>query len=386
MTLAWYNCGLSNVDRKSMSESDGHGRNRVRVPQIAFLCVVSLFLVSPILAQSPNGTINGRVLDPSGAVIVGAEITIVNDATRVQYVSKTNGEGIYVVTNLPPGAYRLQVAKQGFKTLIKPDIVLNVQDAMAINFTLPIGAAAETVTVEGGAPLVDTQSAAVSTVINRGFVENLPLNGRSFNTLLELTPGVVIAPSSVTSPSQFSIAGQRTDANNFTVDGVSANFGVNGNNGAGASGTGSAQAFSAFGGTSSLVSVEALQEFRVETSSFAPEFGRSPGGQVMLSTRSGTNDFHGGIYEYFRNDVMDANDWFNNATIDSGTGKTIPRAPERHNDFGGFLGGPIFKNKTFFFISYEGARLRQPHTALVAVPSEFAHSQAPSALAPFLNA
>ncbi len=352
----------------------------MRVPQIAFLCVVSLFLVSPILAQSPNGTINGRVLDPSGAVIVGAEITIVNDATRVQYASKTNGEGIFVVTNLPPGAYRLQVAKQGFKTLIKPDIVLNVQDAMAINFTLPIGAAAETVTVEGGAPLVDTQSATVSTVINRGFVENLPLNGRSFNTLLELTPGVVIAPSSVTSPSQFSIAGQRTDANNFTVDGVSANFGVNGNNGAGASGTGSAQAFSAFGGTSSLVSVEALQEFRVETSSFAPEFGRSPGGQVMLSTRSGTNDFHGGVYEYFRNDVLDANDWFANAA-----GKA--RAPERHNDFGSFLGGPIWKGNSFFFVSYEGARLRLPQTNVINVPSEWARTvAAPAAIAPYLNA
>src|ERR1700726_20236 len=178
MTPAWYNFGLSCVDRKSMSESDGHGRNRVRVPQITFLCVVSLFLVSPILAQSPNGTINGRVLDPSGAVIVGAEITIVNDATRIQYAGKTNGEGIYVVANLPPGAYRLQVAKQGFKTLIKPDIILNVQDSVAINFTLPIGAVADTVTVLGGAPLVETQSATVSTVVDRQFAENLPMNGR----------------------------------------------------------------------------------------------------------------------------------------------------------------------------------------------------------------
>jgi len=125
--------------------------------------------------------------------------------------------------------------------------------------------------------------------------------------------------------------------------------------------------------------VESLQEFRIETSSFAPEFGRQPGGQVILSTRSGTNDFHGSAYEYFRNDVMDANDWFANQA-------GLPRAPEKHNDFGGFLGGPIFKNKTFFFISYEGARLRQPKTDLIPVPSEFAHSQAPSALAPFLNA
>ncbi len=348
---------------------------------IALLVVLSLGFFDCVFAQSPNATISGIVFDPSGRVIVAAEIAAVNDATRVQYFTKTNNDGIYVVTNLPPGNYRLQVAKIGFKTLIKPDITLNVQDALAINFTLPIGAASETVTVTGGAPLVNTQSAAVSTVIDRNFVEMLPLNGRSFNTLLQLTPGVVIASTggAVTSPGQFSIAGQRTDANNFTVDGVSANFGVVGNVDPGASGTGSAQAFSALGGTSSLVSVEALQEFRIETSSFAPEFGRSPGGQVILTTRSGTNDFHGGIYEYFRNDIMDANDWFANLA-------GLPRAAERHNDFGGFFGGPILKDKTFFFVSYEGARLRLPQTKLTQVPSNFARAQAPSALAPYLNA
>jgi len=351
------------------------------VPQIAFLCVVSLFLVSPILAQSPNGTINGRVLDPSGAVIVGAEITIVNDATRVQYVSKTNGEGIYVVTNLPPGAYRLQVAKQGFKTLIKPDIVLNVQDAMAINFTLPIGAAAETVTVEGGAPLVDTQSATVSTVINRGFVENLPLNGRSFNTLLQLTPGVVIAPSSTVSPGQFSINGQRTDANSFSVDGVSADFGLSAEFAPGQGGSGGTPAFNAYGGTSSLVSVDALQEFRIQTSSFAPEYGRTPGGQVVIETRSGTNDFHGDLFDYFRNDVLDASDWFNGAVL-----PPLPKAEDRQNDFGGVLGGPIYRGKTFFFLSYEGLRLRQPQTTTVVVPSLATRASAISAAAPYLNA
>ena len=189
---------------------------------------------------------------------------------------------------------------------------MNVQDSLAINFTLPIGAVAETVTVEGGAPLVNTESGSVSTVIDQQFVENLPLTGRSFNTLLQLTPGVVIAPSSSSNQSQFSIAGQRTSANNFLIDGVSANFGVSHSSLVGDVRDGSAQAFSALGGTSSLVSVEALQEFRVETSSFAPEFGRSPGGQVILTTRSGTNDFHGGLYEYFRNNVLDANDWFAN--------------------------------------------------------------------------
>jgi hypothetical protein len=321
------------------------------------------------------------VVDSSGAAIVGAEILIANDASGLQYLTKTNAEGLYLVPNLPPGTYRLQVSEIGFKTIIKPGIVIHVQDAVAINFTLPIGAASVVVTVQGGAPLVNTESAAVSTVIDRQFVENLPLNGRSFNVLLQLTPGVVITSvpfGAVASPGQFSIAGQRPDANSFSVDGVSANFGVVATGNSGNSGTGSAQAFSALGSTSSLVSADALLEFRIETSSFAPEFGRSPGGQVILTTRSGTNDFHGGIFEYFRNDVLDANDWFANQA-----GK--PRAPERHNDFGGVFGGPIWKNKTFFFLSYEGARLRVPQTQQKQVPSAFARTTAPSALAPFLN-
>jgi hypothetical protein len=351
----------------------------VRFRQFIVVFFISALFIRAAHAQSPDGTISGTVFDPAGKVVPGAEITIANDATRVQSLTKTNGDGVYVLPNLAPGSYRLQVAKLGFKTLIKPDITLNVQDALAINFTLPIGSVSETVTIEAGAPLVNTESASVSTVIDRKFVESLPLNGRSFNTLLQLTPGVVVAPSSSSSQGQFSIAGQRTSSNNFTVDGVSANFGVSPEVGVGTSGTGAAQAFSALGGTSSLVSVDALQEFRIETSSFAPEFGRSPGGQVVLTTRSGTNDFHGGLFEYFRNNVLDANDWF--ANFD---GKQ--RAAERHNDFGGFLGGPIKNDKTFFFLSYEGARLRQPNTEVVQVPSEFARTTAPAAIAPFLDA
>src|SRR5579859_2195802 len=346
---------------------------------IKFFLTAFLLFASSVLAQSPNGYISGQVLDPSSRAIVDADVLAVNDVTSVKFPTRTNAEGIYVLPNLPPGPYRLQVSKVGFKTLIKPDIALSVQDALSINFTLPVGAFSDSVTVKGGAPLVNTQSASVSTVIDRQLVENLPLNGRSFNTLLQLTPGVVIAPANSASQGQFSVSGQRTSSNNFLVDGVSANFGVSPFFGLGTSGTGSAQAFSALGGTSSLVSVEALQEFRVETSSFAPEFGRSPGGQVVLTTRSGANDVHGGIYEYFRNDVLDANDWFANQAAQ-------PRSPERHNDFGGFLGGPIKRDRTFFFLSYEGARLRQPNTVVVQVPSEFSRMMAPTEVAPFLNA
>ncbi|MHB8500733.1 MAG: TonB-dependent receptor [Candidatus Acidiferrales bacterium] len=347
--------------------------------KFAFLQIITLLLIATVVAQSPSATINGLVLDSSGAAIAGAAIVVVNDATGVQYTTKTNGEGIYVVSNLPPGPYRIQVSNSGFKTIIKPDIVIHVQDALAINFTLPIGAASEIVTVEGGTSLVNTESASVSTVIDRNFAERLPLNGRSFNTLLQLTPGVTIVPSSAARPGQFSINGQRTDANSFQVDGVSVNFGIAAFPNLAQAGGGGSQAFNAYGGTSSLVSADALQEFRVETSSYAPEFGRTPGGQVIISTRSGTDQFHGTAFDYFRNDILDANDWFANAA-----GK--PRAPERQNDFGGVFGGPIRPNKTFFFFSYEGLRLRQPSAGIIQVPSLAWRASAIPAAAAILNA
>jgi len=339
-------------------------------------------LWASVSAQGDLATVTGRVFDPNAAVIVEATVTARNVDTGIETVGQTNEDGIYRFVNLGPGNYEFSVSKRGFKVIVKPDVTLHVADTVSMNFSMQVGDVNETVRVEGGAPLVTTENAAVSTVIDRNFAENLPLNGRSFNTLLQLTPGVVIAAGANTvSPGQFSIAGQRTDANNFTVDGVSANFGIAPTLTIGESGTGTAQAFTALGGTSSLVSVDALQEFRIETSSSSPEFGRSSGGQISLTTRSGTNDFHGGIFDYFRNTAMDANDWFNNATS-----PPVPRAPEHHNDFGGVLGGPISKDKTFFFVSYEGARLALPKTQLIQVPSTFARTQAPATLAPFLNA
>src|SRR5882724_11511302 len=163
---------------------------RLRFPLKSLFSIVLLATVA--FGQSPNGTISGLVLDPSGSAIVGADILIVNDATGLSYPGVTNGQGIYAIASLPPGPYRIQVSKLGFKTLIKPDVQLNVQSAVAINFTLPVGALSEIVTVEGGAPLVNTESASVSTVVDRQFAENLPMNGRTFQTLIELTPGVVL--------------------------------------------------------------------------------------------------------------------------------------------------------------------------------------------------
>ncbi len=346
-----------------------------------FLCFALLisFSAASLRAQTTNATINGQITDPQGKVVPDTEVQAVNIDTNVVYPAKTNDSGIYAIGAVPPGRYRLVVRKDGFKEIDKTDITLHVQDILEQNFALEVGSTSVSVTVSGNTINMNTSDGSVSSVIDQQFVENLPLNGRSFNALLGLTPGVVIAPSGENNQGQFSISGQRTTANDFEIDGVSANFAAAPTWGQGTAGTGSAQAFSVLGGTSSLISVEALQEFRIETSSFAPEYGRAPGGQVMLTTRSGVNNLHGGVYEYFRNNVLDANDWFANRS-------RLPRAEERHNDFGGFLGGPIQRDKTFYFLSYEGARLRQPNTKVVEVPSEYARGIAASQIAPFLDA
>ena len=197
---------------------------RLRFPLPMLFLIV--FLIRAAVGQSPNGTISGLVLDPSGRAIAAAQLLLVNDVTGIKYPSATNGEGIYAVPNLPPGPYRIQVSKVGFKTLIKPDITLNVQDALAVNFTLPVGAASETVTVEGGAPMVNTTDGSVSTVVDQNYVKNLPLNGRSFQDLILLTPGSVTQSpqnslnSLLGQTGEFSVNGQRPESNYYTVDGV----------------------------------------------------------------------------------------------------------------------------------------------------------------------
>ena len=353
----------------------------MRVQRILELLILIFVSSVSVLAQAPNATINGMILDPDAKSIPGAQILVVNDLTGATYETFTNSEGIYSVANLPPGPYRVQVSKPGFKTIVKPDIILNVQDAVSISFTLPVGATSVVVTVEGGAPLIETQGATVSTVVDRQFAENLPLNGRSFQSLISLAPGVVVTTSNYADNGQFSVNGQRAASNYWMVDGVSANIGIGASSTAypGNGLSGALGSFSAMGGTNSLVSVDALEEFRIQTSTYAPEFGRVPGGQISIATRSGSNQFHATAFEYLRNDALDANDWFANAN-------NLPKPAERQNDFGGTFSGPITKDKTFFFFSYEGLRLQLPQVAETTVPDLAARSAALPALQPFLNA
>jgi hypothetical protein len=346
------------------------------------------------LAQSTDATISGVVVDPAGRVIPGAAIEIVNDATGVHYSCATNGAGIYEVTILPPGQYRVQISTIGFKTLIKPGVVLNVQSAVALNFTLPIGATSESVTVEAGGSTINATDGSVSTVIDRKFVENIPLNGRSFQDLILLTSGAITnspqlpVSSELGSTGEFGVNGQRTESNYYTVDGVSANTGVPLNSTSPATG-GSLPSATALGTTQGLVSVDALQEFRVESSTYSAEYGRNPGGQFSFVTRSGTNDWHGTAFDYFRNDALDANSWFNDNTV-----PVTKKTAERQNDFGGTLGGPIRiphlyngADRSFFFFSYEGLRLVEPSAVTVnAVPDFALRESTTGALQQALNA
>src|SRR5438874_2632061 len=224
--------------------------------------------------------------------------------------------------------------------------------------------------------MINTTDASVSTVVDQTYIQNMPLNGRSFQDLILLTPGVTTQTTQPTNSfsvgvgqtGEFSVNGQRTESNYYTVDGVSANVGIGANTGdnplfySGASG--SVGASTALGTTQALVSVDDLQEFRVQSSTYSAEYGRNPGGQFAFETKSGTNQWHGTAYDYLRNDFFDANDWFNDYL-------QVMQPPTRQNDFGGTFGGPIRiphlyngKDKTFFFVSYEGLRLIQPQAAL----------------------
>src|SRR5438270_4636624 len=354
------------------------------MPRSLLLVATLLLLPISVLSQTPTATIDGRVLDASKAVVQGATVSAANLDTNAHYSTETNANGLFTIVNLAPGNYRIEVSKPGFRTIVKPNLILHVQDMIALNFEMSVGSVLESVTVTAESERVDTTNGDVNTVVDRNFAENLPMNGRSFQTLIQLTPGVVTVPSSTADSGQFSVNGQRAASNYWMLDGVSANIGIGvnavsnpGNGLAGALGS-----FSALGGTNSLVSVDAMQEFRIQTSTYAPEFGRTPGAQISIISRSGTNQFHGTAFDYFRNDALDAANWFNGFN----NNPPLPKAKERQNDFGGTLGGPLWRNRTFFFFTCEGLRLALPQTTLTTVPHQTARQSAPADIQPFLNA
>ena len=357
----------------------------------SLLCI---FVVCTLQLNAQTGTaqLSGLVTDSTGAVLPNASVLIVNRDTGVSRPAQTNAQGEYTAPALQPGHYRITVEAKGFQTLVTENVTLNVAQNANLDFQLKVGAENQTITVDGSGLQINTTDASVSTVIDRNFVANMPLNGRSFQDLMTLSPGTSLVPvnpyGGVGYSGEIVVNGQRTEANYFTVDGVSANTGVAaGASGQGAGPAGGVAGETALGSTQSLVSIDALQEFRATTSTYSAEYGRTPGGQFSFTTRSGGNEFHGTAYDYLRNDAMDASNWFNNY-LDQ------PKGRERQNDFGGTLGGPVLipgayngRNATFFFASYEGLRLVSPQASQrVGVPDNTLRQNAPQAVQPALSA
>ncbi len=373
-------------------------RERVVAARSAGFCFFSfllffLLLVAVPVANAQSAALGGIVMDPASAVVPNAQVTLTNERTAVAQHAKTNGTGLYTVPFLQPGKYTLAVEAQGFKRYERTGIAIETAQTVAIDVKLQIGSTSESVAVNGSGTYMNTTDASVSTVVDRQFVENIPLNGRSFQSLMTSIPGVTVVASNASSSTngvggsgEITVNGQRTESNYFTVDGVSANSGASSIFGGGGY-SGSVPAETALGTTQSMVSIDDLQEFRATTSSYSAEYWRTPGGQFTFTTRSGTNDWHGSAFEYLRNNALDANNWFNNYY-------GVERPPERQNDFGCTLGGPVElphlyngRDRTFFFFSYEGLRLQQPQSAQqYEVPTLALRQLAPSALKPFLNA
>jgi hypothetical protein len=321
------------------------------------LLLTGLFIAIPLHAQLATASLSGTIEDSQQALIGGAKVTLTDPSRGISREATSNAEGLFSFRQLPPSTYLLTVTNPGFTTTRVENIILNAADQRSLRITLKLAQRDESVTITGDLPLV-SESPAVATAVDQKFIENQPLNGRTFQSLIALSPGVQLTPSSIVDQGQFSVNGQRTATNYFTVDGVSANFGTPFATTPYEAG-GAVPALSAQGSTGALASVDAVQEFTIQTSTYAPEFGRQPGAQVAIVTRSGTNALHGSLFNYLRNDKLDANSWFGNFN-------GLKRPALRQNDFGFTVGGPILKNRTFFFTSYEGLRLIQP---VISVPS-----------------
>lgn len=341
------------------------------------LVVLGLIAGEATPARAQSSQLAGNVRDQTGQVVPGALVTVTNNRTGVPRVTHTGDFGHYAISNLEPGLYTVRVDVSGFQTAIRRDVNIDVGQTFGLDVALKIDQVQSDPVEVPGRPV--PLGGSITTLIDRQFVENLPMNGRSLQTLLGLVPGMNMTLSTSQMPGQFSVNGQRTTTNVFMVDGVSANFGTTANNGVAQAFAGTQPALTASGGTNGLVSLDAVEQVRVHTSSYAPEFGRSPGGQIQIVTRSGTNRTSGSVAEYFRNDVLDANDWFANAAH-------LPKAELNQHDVSSVLGGPIHRDVLFYFLSYEGLWLQQPRSVVGQVPSLAMRQTAAASLRPTIEA
>jgi hypothetical protein len=329
---------------------------------LALLLIHSVAMHLDVQAQVAGGTITGTVVDSSGRVIPNASVSITNVATGINRTVTTNEDGLYIAPNLLPASYELTFTAPGFRTDVRSGIELTVGATVTLNTTMQVGGSKETVQVQSEAPDVQLATSDISAVVNATTVRELPLNGRSWTDLATLQPGVNRIQTQPDFSAgtdrgnrgfgqQLTISGARPQQNNYRLDGVSLNDYANGAPG------------SVLGGS---LGVDAIQEFSVLTSNYSAEYGKTSGGVVNAVTRSGTNQFHGSAYEFIRNNKLDARNFFDDPTQSTPSFK--------RNQFGGAIGGPIFKNRTFFFADYEGIRQSKGISTQVTVPSQNARN------------
>src|SRR5579875_1707285 len=322
---------------------------RVSLMSLAFF----LFLCSGALAQRDTGSIAGTVKDSSGAVIPGAKVTVTNVNTGATFVTRTDANGEYVASPLLIGQYRVTVEKQGFKTTVVGPFAIEIQQRAEVDVTLQVGQTLQTVQVRAATPVLETQTSSLGQVVNNQQVVDLPLNGRNFVQLALLTAGT--APAEPGSRDEggygFSANGGRSLQNNFLLNGMDNNSNLT----------------DLLNETNYVVGppVDAIQEFKVQTNSYSAQFGRGNGAVVNVSIKSGTNQLHGDLWEFLRNDKLDARNFFDQN-----------RPPYQQNQFGFTLGGPVVlphiyngKDKTFFFGDFERLLVRQGLTYTSVVPT-----------------
>jgi hypothetical protein len=332
------------------------------------LLVTLVILLGPMGTRAQTtATISGTVTDQSGGLIVGAQITITNLETGQVRTLQTNDAGRYYAPALTPGHYQVVAAAPGFEKLVRSDVTLTVGHEMVIDFTMHPGAVTETIQVSGSTTLVQTTTASLSELVDSQKVRALPLNGRSFDQLIYLQPGVTVSTAAGNSPNQgrgvkFSVAGARLTSNVFMLDGTDIN---------------DSQNFTPGGAGGQLFGVESIREFQVITHNATAEYGRSMGGIINAVSKSGTNALHGDAYEFLRNSVFDAKNFFDEPKL------PIPLLIR--NQFGGSAGGPIRRDRLFFFANYEGLRERQGVSKKGVVPSDSARQGAVPAVVPYVN-
>ena len=344
------------------------------------IAAIGLFLSWSAAFAQEAATLTVTVVDPSVAMIPGAKVTLTNSDKGTVIKGETNESGFVAFNLLPPGDYSLDAESAGFEKFHVAHLVLQVRDRQTIQAALKLMAAAGTTVLVTSAAQPVSNDTTQGIALDQQYLQNLPANGRNAESLIAMAPGITTAAGGK-GDGGFNANGLRSNTNYYTLDGVSANSGPPGGGpGGGPGGPGGGGGPTPGAGSSTgLISIDALQEMKVQTSSMAPEFGRSPGAQVVMTSRNGGNNFHGTLYYYKRSDEFDANDWF----ADS---RGYPKARERQDRPGGVFGGPVIRNKTYFFVSFEKLKLQSPQTVVADVPDLAARKAATAALLPYLNA